>query len=127
MYLAHQRKVSELIDYYLQPIMKKGNFYIKNTGDCLEKLRAIGEILKEFLLVTADVVELYPKISHNVRLKVLWKHYGKFIGKTVLFVLKNNFFEKNSKFYKQILKTAIGTKFFPPYACISWTTSKQSS
>ena len=31
------------------------------------------------------------------------------------FVLKNNF---ESKFYKQISGTAIGTKFAPPYACI---------
>ena len=31
------------------------------------------------------------------------------------FVLKNNF---DSKFYKQISGTAIGTKFAPPYACI---------
>ena len=34
------------------------------------------------------------------------------------FVLKNNLFEFNSKFYKQISGTAIGTKFAPPYACI---------
>ena len=36
------------------------------------------------------------------------------------FVLKNLFeFEFDSKFYKQISGTAIGTKFAPPYACIS--------
>ena len=34
------------------------------------------------------------------------------------FVLKNNLFEFNSKFYKQISGTAIATKFAPPYACI---------
>ena len=34
------------------------------------------------------------------------------------FVLKNNLFEFDSKFYKQISGTAIGTKFAPPYACI---------
>ena len=34
------------------------------------------------------------------------------------FVLKNNFFEVDSKFYEQISGTAIGTKFAPPYACI---------
>ena len=41
------------------------------------------------------------------------------IGKDIFlmadFVLKNNF---DSKFYKQISETAIGTKFAPPYACI---------
>ena len=34
------------------------------------------------------------------------------------YVFKNNLFEFNSKFYKQISGTAIGTKFAPPYACI---------
>ena len=33
-------------------------------------------------------------------------------------VLKNNYFEFNSKFWKQIQGTAIGTKFAPPYAII---------
>ena len=33
------------------------------------------------------------------------------------FVLKNNFFELNSKMKQQISGTAIGTKFAPPYAC----------
>ena len=34
------------------------------------------------------------------------------------FVLKNNFFEFDSKVFQQIAGTAIGTKFAPPYACI---------
>ena len=34
------------------------------------------------------------------------------------FVLKNNFFEFDSKIKRQISGTAIGTKFAPPYACI---------
>ena len=34
------------------------------------------------------------------------------------FVLKNNLFEFNTKFYKQVSRTAIGAKFAPPYACI---------
>ena len=70
---------------------------------------------------------LYPSIPHDEGLKVLWNQYDKFINKTVPtediikmaeFVLKNNLFEFNSKFYKQISGTAIGTKFAPPYACI---------
>ena len=53
--------------------------------------------------------------------------YKKFIDKTVPtediikmdeFVLKNNLFEFNWKFYKQISGTAVGVKFAPPYACI---------
>ena len=107
--------------------MKQGNSYIKDTGDFLEKLRATGEIPKGAILVTADLVGLYPSIPHDEGLKVLQSQYDKFIDKTVPtediikmaeFVLKNNLLEFNSKFYKQLSRTAIGTKFAPPYACI---------
>ena len=107
--------------------MKQGNSYIKDAGDFLEKLRAIGEIPKGAILVTADVVGLYPSIPHDEGLKVLRNQYDQFIDKTAPtediikmaeFVCKNNWFEFNSKFYKQISGTAIGTKFVPPYACI---------
>ena len=40
------------------------------------------------------------------------------IVKMADFVLKNNLFEFDSTFYKQISGTAIGTKFAPPCACI---------
>ena len=97
-------KVSELLNHELQPIMKQRNSYIKDTGDFLEKSRAIGEIPKGDILVTADVVGLYPSFPHDEGLKVLRNHYDKFIDKTVPteviikmaeFVLKNNLFEFN--------------------------------
>ena len=62
--------VSEFLDHQLQPIMKQGNSYIKDTGDFLEKLRAIGEIPRGVILATADVVGLYPSIPHDEGLKV---------------------------------------------------------
>ena len=63
-------KVSGFLDHQLQPIVKQGNSYIKDAGDFLEKLRAIGEIPKGAILVTADVVGLYPSIPHDEGLKV---------------------------------------------------------
>ena len=45
--------------------MKQGNSYIKDTSDFLERLRAIGEIPKGAILVTADIVGLYPSIPHD--------------------------------------------------------------
>ena len=107
--------------------MKQGNSYIKDTGSFLEKLRAIGEIPKGAILVTADVVGLYPSIPHDECLKVLRKQYDKFVEKTVPtedvikigeLVFKINLFEFSSKFYKRMSGTAIGTKFSPPYVCI---------
>ena len=120
-------KVSKFRDHYLHPLMKQGNSNIKDTSNFLQKLRAIGEIPKEAILVTADEVRLNPSISNDEGLKVLRKHYDKFIDKTAPaediikvpeFVLKKNLFEFNSKFYKQVSGIAIGTKFSPPHACI---------
>ena len=77
--------------------------------------------------MTADVVGLYPSILHSEGLDILKKQYENYatekvstedIVKMADFVLKNNLFEFDSKFYKQISGTAIGTKFAPPYACI---------
>ena len=77
--------------------------------------------------MTADVVGLYPSLAHSEGLDILKKQNENYpnkkvsaedIGKMADFVLKNNLFEFDSKFYKQISGTAIGTKFAPPYACI---------
>ena len=92
----------------------------------------IKSILKIFfpkaeILVTVDVLGLYASISHDEGLEVLRKQYDKFKDKIVPtediikvadFVLKNNLFEFDFKFYQQISGTAIGTKFAPPYAYI---------
>ena len=45
--------------------MKQGNSYIKDTSNFLERLRAIEEIPKGAILVTADIVGLYPSIPHD--------------------------------------------------------------
>ena len=79
------------------------------------------------MLVTADVVGLYPSIPHSEGFDIYKKQSENYPNKKVStedivkmtdFVLKNNLFEFDSKFYKQISETAIGTKFAPPYACI---------
>ena len=79
------------------------------------------------LLVTADVVELYPNIPYQAGLiafkEALDKRHLKKIPtddmiKMAEFVLSNNFFEFTSDTFQQISWTAIGTKFALPYTCI---------
>ena len=84
------------------------------------------------ILVTADVVGLYPSIPHNEGLEVLKKQLDNFYEKSIPtedlvkmaeFVLKNNCFEFNSNQKHHISGTAIGTKFASPYIYIyGWTT-----
>ena len=65
--------ILEFLDHHLQPLMKQGESYIKDTGDFLEKLKRVEEIPKEAILVTADVIGLYPSIPHDGGLEVLQK------------------------------------------------------
>ena len=106
--------------------MKSGKSYVKDTGDFLKK--SLGRIPEDAFLVTADVVVLHSSIPHDAGLKALYEKLEERSDKKKVlsadlvemaeFVLKNNFFEFDSKVKQQIPGTAIGTKFAPPYACI---------
>ena len=120
-------KASEFLDHHLKPIMQKGKSYIRDSGDFIGKIKNLTSIPSGSLLVTADVVGLYPNIPHDLGLKALREALAKRENKTVAtdelvkmaeFVLKNNYFEFNGGVKQQISGTAIGTKFAPPYACI---------
>ena len=94
-------KVSEFFDYHLKPVMQSGKSYIKDTGDFLSKLKNFGRIPDNSILVTADVVGLYPSIPHDAGLEALHtrleergekKVPSADLVKMAEFVLKNNYF-----------------------------------
>ena len=66
-------KVSEYLDYILKPIMQDSSSYIKTSADFLEKTKNIGKIpeRERATSVTADVIGLYPSISHEAGLEAL--------------------------------------------------------
>ena len=64
-------KVSEFLDHHLKPVMQAGESYIKDTGDFLNKIKNIHGIPENAILVTADVVGLYPSIPHQAGLEAL--------------------------------------------------------
>ena len=91
------------------------------------KIRDLKDIPNDALLVTADVVGLYPSIPQEAglqaRKEVLERRKDKKIStndlvKMAVFVLKNNYFEFNGEVKHQISVTAIGTKFAPTYVSI---------
>ena len=70
------------------------------TGDFLEKTKNIGKVPEGAILVTADVVGLYPSIPHGAGLEALRKRLNQRetpkvptekLIKMADFVLKNNF------------------------------------
>ena len=67
-------KVLDFLDHRLKRIMQDGWSYIKDTKDFLDKIQNMGKISEDSMLVTADVVGLYPSIPHNAGLKALKMH-----------------------------------------------------
>ena len=81
--------------------MQNGTSYIKNSNDFKSKIKNI-DIPNDDLLVTADVVGLYPSIPHEAGLSAIREALDKRTRKKIPtenlikmaeFVLKNNFFE----------------------------------
>ena len=64
-------KGSEFLDYQLKPVMQNGKSYIRDSGHFLEKIKNISTLLGNAILVTADVVGLYPSISHQAGFSAL--------------------------------------------------------
>ena len=86
--------------------MRSAKSYIKDTGNFLNKLRELGSVPQNALLVTVDVVGLYPSIPHQdgldaLSIKLEQREDKKISTEDLLemaqFVLKNNYFEFNSK------------------------------
>ena len=106
---------------------RKVKSYIKDTNDFLRKIASLPPLPDDIILCTIDVVGLYSNIPHDEGLIALRKSLESWEDKTIStdslmdlaeYVLKNNIFEHNLSFFKQIRGTAIGTKMAPPYAII---------
>ena len=118
-------KISEFVDYHLKPLVTAIPSYVKDTNDFLKKLQDVGTLPENAILVTLDVVGLYPHIPHDEGLEAIREALDirsnpeiptDVIVDLTELVLKNNNFEFNRKHYLQILGTAIGTKMAPAYA-----------
>ena len=77
-------KVSEFLDHLLQPVMKGGRSYVKKTQDFLKKLKHLGKVPSNAILVTANVVGLYPSIPHEAGLEALHEKLEERVEKKIL-------------------------------------------
>ena len=57
-------KVSEFLYFQLQPVMQNGKSYIRDSEHFLQKIKNISTLPENAILVTADIVGLYPSILH---------------------------------------------------------------
>ena len=120
-------KISECFDYHLKLIMCSSKSYIRDTSDFLKRLKELGNVPQNSLLITAGVDGLYPSIPRQDGLEALSIKLDEREDKIIpaedllemaLFVLKNNYFEFDSIIKQEVSGTTIVTKFAPPYACI---------
>ena len=100
---------------------------IKDTDDFIRRIRNITDLPSDVLLVTLDVMSLYPSIPHDFGLCALKNVLldrnlpaivVNGIHSMTEIVLKKNVFEFNSECFLQLSGTAIGTKMAPAYANI---------
>ena len=70
----YTENISSFLDYHLQYLGKKVEFYIKDTNHFLKMLQELVSLPKNAILCTIDVVHLYPNIPHEESLAFITKH-----------------------------------------------------
>ena len=65
-------KISEFLERQLKPVTYRNWSYIKDLSDFIRKIN-LADIPEGAILVTADVVGLYPSIPHQAGLEALKK------------------------------------------------------
>ena len=127
--LCPTQRLSKLLEKILTPLVSHLKSYIKDDWDFLRKFP--NSVNYDSKLFTCDIVSLYTSIPHNLGIAAIryWfniKRYlipsrfsEEFVLERCLFVLSNNNFIFDSNHYHQLKGTAIGTKFAPPYGCLT--------
>ena len=122
-------KISEFVDFFLNPLSKQFPSYIKDTNHFLQILGKHKNVPKGAFLFTLDIESLYTNIRHNVGIRFVQLALDKLRptnelpkNDSILLMLeailtKNNF-SFNDEHYLQIAGTAMGTKTAPSYANI---------
>ena len=123
-------RISQFVDHFLNPIMKLGKSFIKDTPDFLRKLEKCPALPRGAYLVTLDVQALYPSIPQGAGIWAVSNALKKYrtnpnaqpsngsIIKLLNHVLTKNNFVFNGEMYHQIKGTAMGTKCAPAFANI---------
>ena len=66
-------EVPEFLNSELKSVMQEDWSYIKSSGDFIKKLKNIDPIPQDGIMVTADIVGLYPSIPNDAGLESLKK------------------------------------------------------
>ena len=122
-------RISQLADYFLQPLVQKTKSYIKDTTDFINHIEANPHLKPDSLLCTVDVSSLYTNIPNDEGITACHNILRQYRDPTIspsndsiTELLKNvlhmNNFDFNDRHYLQVGGTAMGTKVAPSFANI---------
>ena len=121
--------LSKIIEKILAPLSTQLKSYIKDEFDFLKKFPR--KIPSDAYIMCCDVTSLYTSIPHDLGLKSIeyWvdklsslipDRFSKgFILESIKLILENNYFTFNETVWHQVVGTAMGKTFAPPYACLT--------
>ena len=119
---------SKLLHEILSPLVPEMKSYIKDEWDFVRTLPQ--KVSFRANLVSCDIVSLYSSIPtelgmealeywiERLRSKIPSRFTKSFILELAKFVLENNYCKFDSEMFRQVIGTAMGTIFAPPYACL---------
>ena len=121
-------RISQFVDWLLQPIAQIQNSYIKDTTDFINFIERTV-VPKEALLVTMDVTSLYTNIPADEGIEFVTQSYTDFYKETppipveylkelLNLILKENSFRFDGQHYLQLHGVAMGTKTAVSFANI---------
>ncbi|CAG2218755.1 unnamed protein product [Mytilus edulis] len=119
-------RVSKFIDYFLIPIVKRQNSYIRDSGDFINKIENLRPD-RDCLLVSFDCTSMYTNMEFNELIHSVGRAYNsavkedypiklpscETIKSLVATVLKNNYFEFNDRYFVQKIGASMGSKCSP--------------
>ena len=123
---CHTSKISEYVDYHLQPIDKQIPSCAKYPSDFISKPKTVETVPDNSYLASLDVKSLYTNISYSEGMKAMKTSLDNFSRKTIATKVITTFltsilmlkFVLNCKNYIQMKGCAMGTICSPSYTNI---------
>ena len=103
--------ISAFLDFHLKPLVTKVTDILEDTRDFLTRITEIKDLPEGALLVSFDVVGLYPRIPHEEGIEIMEEFLTQREVKDIstkglcdlaTVIVKNNFFEIGEKVYHQL-------------------------
>lgn len=123
---AVTERISQFIDYFLLPIVKRQNSYIRDSGDFINQIENLHPNAN-CLLVSFDCTSMYTMMEFNELISAVGRAYDNAVNTdytiklptkdTIVsflsYILQNNYFEFNGKCYQQMIGASMGSKCSP--------------